>query len=52
MIGLLSFIVIIFIAVFWLWTSLRFYVEEKHVKRILQMYDDDLKRLRKQGIIK
>ena len=50
MIGLLSlsFIVIIFIAVFYLWL----YVEKKHAKQVTQMYDDDLKRLREQGIIK
>ena len=52
---LLSLIVIIFIAGFCLW----FYVEEKNAKRIMQLYDDnlkmyndDLKRLREQGIIK
>lgn len=49
---LLSLIVIIFIAFFAAAFCLWFYVDEKHTKLIIKMYDDDLKRLREQGIIK
>ena len=49
---LLSLIVIIFIVVFVAAFCLWFYVEEKNAKRIMQMYDDDLKKLKEQGIIK